>query len=833
MKKNFGTVENNPNVTFCDFAGKTEIRDLDAYCSVLGVNLDSPEKYAASLPFSLNDATAGTENELQSVVLGSRENVDLPLKIQESNYIKNIRKRTISGEAPPEALSDLEKFLESNEDGVWENSWVRFPGNLLNSYAENIFKTDLLADKQNPAGPLRSDACKFNIKVGGKDYISIPVSYLLKLALAQALGELSSFAPEVMSVGRRMMDHFSNDNTSPETFSFHISDLHPKKGLGRSVAAETAKRFLFCQVLMQYANKKFELEKHGQEALVYMAPNPPRRLKELNELIADSFYRDLFMSPCLSGWDQGEKKHEYMGLCHQVLSRSQLNAVLKLKEAGIVNNGLIVLPNTSNICLANNGTHISLGSRKLGEALRDPASGFSFKDEKHLGDLAIKTAEHFLPLFVGTYSAAPYRLDYRDFHPEKVLGFLPHELDFTHLRMIWRRWKKKAKFKVLGRPLTPFGPAWMDEPLKRMFRLYGDYVQDFRLIDYLVCLMSTEQSPALDGTSGAEARLKQDLNAMGVFDSRMSLYLLYKLREYNVMGFSGFEGRHYSLFESFKSDLANAASMQNLITAFAYHRILSGKISHSRIPDNPFTESERRQIFFGAAIGIPTFYVHKKTRNSFLLEILKNVKGIRNSRRYPGYLRVHNRQYCLGLIRLIKEEGAELIDALELRDVVQDLEARTRFPEAFSAAGKLTGSILERAGASSPMKLTGAEFARASEGYYRDALRIKHMVEGMDFFEEDLEKIDGMAILDRAGFRRAVNSVLDNQSACSFFSRIRTDLLWGDVLPSVMERLIALSILSVQSHLPPDKAQFSDAGELSISSSDQIEESGNALVNIA
>jgi hypothetical protein len=31
---------------------------------------------------------------------------------------------------------------------------------------------------------------------------------------------------------------------------------------------------------------------------------------------------------------------------------------------------------------------------------------------------------------------ALYRLDFWDFHPEKALEFLPHEPDFTHLRMI-------------------------------------------------------------------------------------------------------------------------------------------------------------------------------------------------------------------------------------------------------------------------------------------------------------------------------------------------------------------------------------------------------------
>jgi hypothetical protein len=142
------------------------------------------------------------------------------------------------------------------------------------------------------------------------------------------------------------------------------------------------------------------------------------------------------MNPCLSGWDRGEDKHRYMHLCHQVLSRSQLNAVIKLKDAGIITRNLVVLPSTSNVSLATNDTHVSLGSRILTRLSKDGSPAFTARHEKYLGDLVIKIVEHFLPLFVGTYSAAPYRLDFWDFHPEKALGFLPHELDFTHLRML-------------------------------------------------------------------------------------------------------------------------------------------------------------------------------------------------------------------------------------------------------------------------------------------------------------------------------------------------------------------------------------------------------------
>ena len=128
---------------------------------------------------------------------------------------------------------------------------------------------------------------------------------------------------------------------------------------------------------------------------------------------------------------------------------------MKLKDAGILLSNLAILPTISNTSLANNGTHVSLGSRKLFPLFQDSRSGFTRYHEKFLGDLVVKVFEHFLPLFVGTYSAAPYRFDFGEFHPETVLGFLPHELDYTHLRMLWRRWKKKTKMKVFNQPITP------------------------------------------------------------------------------------------------------------------------------------------------------------------------------------------------------------------------------------------------------------------------------------------------------------------------------------------------------------------------------------------
>src|SRR5271165_2474075 len=82
------------------------------------------------LPFSPGDVTAGSEDELQAVVIGSSENCDLPITIRNSRFFRNIARRSASGEAPQRTLNDLQSFLNDSRD-VWENSWVRFPARRL------------------------------------------------------------------------------------------------------------------------------------------------------------------------------------------------------------------------------------------------------------------------------------------------------------------------------------------------------------------------------------------------------------------------------------------------------------------------------------------------------------------------------------------------------------------------------------------------------------------------------------------------------------------------------------------------------------------------------
>jgi hypothetical protein len=792
--------EKKPNLRVIEPFSKPEPFNIKKLLDRLDVRCSSPEEFAASLPFSLNDTTVGVENELQAVVCGPQECVDLPLTIRESNYYKNILRNTETGSTSRQVINALEEWLSSNHESVWENSWVRLPRSSLCNYALQLFELDLQADRTTPGGPARTDACRFSCRKNNENFLRIPVSYLLKLALADAVGDPDT-DPMIRDTGERLMNHFLSDNTSPEVFSFFPALLTTSGRAETGAAAETAKRFLFCQLLIAYADLKFGIRSNQQKVEIYFSPQPPLRQKILNGIISDAFYRELFMSPCLSGWARGEVKHQYMMLCHQVLSRSQLNAIKKLKEANIITNNLVVLPSTSNTSLANNGTHVSLGSLKLTRCLKDGNSGFRPEDEKYIGDLVIKIFEHFLPLFVGAYTAAPYRFDFQDFHPEKALGFLAHELDFTHLRMIWRRWKKKANLKFFGQSVTPFGPEWLDHFISKTLGLGGDFIVDFRLIDYLVALLSTDQSPALNGQIDNDKRLKEDLSALGVFDTSMPLYCLYRLRQQAVIGYSGFEGRHYSLYGSLLSDFDNAIRLQSLLTALAFKYIMQETVHHHDIPDDPSVESERRQIFFGTAIGIPTFFIKKASPNRFMQKILKSVKKTRLSRRYPGYIRVHHIEYRKALVDIIRHDAADLIKILDMQDTMLDLHQRIFDPENFSAHSKLTRGILDKAGVRSPMELTGCEFNSVAERFYREDLKRRQIAEGLQMLRQDLARLDSWESWRTGRYNKTLWSILKGMGAEEYLRSRKEEVLDGEASIEALETLIHLMLLTTHQNM--------------------------------
>ncbi|MBF0211524.1 MAG: hypothetical protein HQK68_11645 [Desulfamplus sp.] len=791
----------------------------------LEIDLSSDERFAASIPFSDNDATCGCENEFQAVVMGSSYDVDLPITIRDSSCYKNILKRNkrdgenyrkIIGfeqylnpsfkKGAGELLSDGDKFSDSEQkefNDVWENSWVRFPKERLNLYANQILDRDLYFDKQNPSLGYRKDINSFFVKKDGVEYLRIPVSYLLKIALANAVGNPSAHSA-LRATAKKMMSCYINDNSSPEILSFFPSPLKIAARREISAVRETAIRFLLIQLLTAYANMRFRLIENGQRAMVYFASHTPQRQKQFNTTIPDAFYRELFMSPCLSGWDQGEYKMGYMHICHRVLSRSRLNAVSKLKDAGIITSNLVVLPNISDVSLANNGTHISIGSKKISQLLRDESPYFTNRDEKYLGDLSIKICEHFLPLFVGTYSATPYRLDFEDFHPEKILGFLPHELDFTHLRMLWKEWKKKAGLKIFSQPITPFGPESIDQFISKIFSLKGDIVPDFRLIDYFAAVMSTDENSALNGKEGNEKGLAMDLQDMGIFDARMSLYMLLRLRKNSIHGFSGIEARYYSTFESLFADLGDGIQIQRLIMMLAWKLILEEKITHEDIPDTPEVESERRQIFFGAAIGIKSVFIKEDTPNKFLQNILSIIQKrakLTRSIKYSGYYKLKIKDYLIALLQMLEQEGAILVNSPELSRCIKNLKKRIESPSGTQVYDRMVAEIMKKEGGKKPMDMRAEEFNQACERYLRDDLRKKHITEGVRILEEDIQVLDLWASFRDPACKAVLFSIIGDESAADFLSKHKQQIIDETAEEDVLEKMIQLIVLTIERNI--------------------------------
>jgi hypothetical protein len=670
---------------------------------------------------------------LQAVVAGSGDDCDLPRMIRESKFFHNLARRGASGETPRRTLVELQAFLDDNRH-IWEQSWVRFPQSRLSAFGLQVFDADLQVVRKGMALE-RFDAHRFCFSQNGEGWLRIPISYALKLALADLIGTQPQLPEAMRAQASRLLPNFLSDNTSPETTSFQVVGADAGRTLGEQTARESARRFLFTSLLISWANRHLGLSDSGQRALIYHAPVPSVHQQELAACISDSFYRELFMSPCLSGWTDGEEKSVYMHLCHQVMTRSQLNAIVKLREAGIVANDLIVLPNLSNVSLANNGMHVSIGSRRLSESLGEHG-GFSPGEEKRLGDLAVKIYEHFLVLFVGIFSAAPYRVAFDDFHPERLLSFLPHELDFTHLRLMWREWKEKASLGAFGHSLTPYGPRWLDRTLANLFRLRGDCVPDSRLLTYPVAWLATEHASALDGMPGNIQRLSAQLDELGILDRQMSFYMPLRLREHDRHGYAGFEARYYSLFPTYGGDMAAAVNLQQFLLALSYQLALRGEITHLQIPDDPSSESERRQPFFFSAAGLPAFYVQKDSRNQLLRDILRYCKKSRLSRRHPGYVRISIRDYRRAALAFARKAGAELIEVMGMQPVLDDLAARCE-ERALEAGERMTADIIGNPGKHA-LDFQARDFNRMAETYYRDTLRQRNLREALAYLRDDV-----------------------------------------------------------------------------------------------
>jgi len=77
----------------------------------------------------------------------------------------------------------------------------------------------------------------------GEEWVHVPISYLSRLALADVISGKPEVPSPIRCVGERLMDHFLNDNTSPETCSFYIIKLHPNTKLVGQLGKKRADGF--------------------------------------------------------------------------------------------------------------------------------------------------------------------------------------------------------------------------------------------------------------------------------------------------------------------------------------------------------------------------------------------------------------------------------------------------------------------------------------------------------------------------------------------------------------------------------------------------------------
>ncbi|MGD9007958.1 MAG: hypothetical protein PVG41_08560, partial [Desulfobacteraceae bacterium] len=258
--------------------------------------------------------------------------------------------------------------------------------------------------------------------------------------------------------------------------------------------------------------------------------------------------------------------------------------------------------------------------------------------------------------------------------------------------------------------------------------------------------------------------------------------------------FSGFEARHYSLFKGFDRDMKPAVDLQRLVTMLAYHYILTGTVTHADIPDSPTVESERRQFFFGAAIGIPTLYVLKRSKNRLMARILKYCYHTRYSRRYNGYLRVPAIEYQRALIRMLKKDGRHLIEMLGLETTVDDLSQRINDPESHSVANRVVRQISD-GGRRTVLQTSGQEFNQAAEQYYRDKLRVDHMREAFAAFRKAARELDSWESWRKGNYNKALLWLLDGTNTDQFLVSIRRDALSESLPEQVIQKMIYLLLL--------------------------------------
>jgi hypothetical protein len=223
--------------------------------------------------------------------------------------------------------------------------------------------------------------------------------------------------------------------------------------------------------------------------------------------------------------------------------------------------------------------------------------------------------------------------------------------------------------------------------------------------------------------------------------------------------------------------------------------VATGMIQHHHIPDDPFVESERRQIFFATSIGLPTFFVHADSKNYLLRRILGRVQNQRHSRRYKGYIRVGTLDYQKACLQTISEEGGWLMESVGVKEELAQMRS-ILLGKKKTAAERLTKNILKSHGTGGKaMDLDAPRFNQAAERYYRTTLFTHHMEEGLRVLAKDGRRFD------REGGQvtgRMAGIVTGGCSTVAYIEEFGGKVISGQATETEIQRLILLSLLIIE-----------------------------------
>ncbi len=186
------------------------------------------------------------------------------------------------------------------------------------------------------------------------------------------------------------------------------------------------------------------------------------------------------------------------------------------------------------------------------------------------------------------------------------------------------------------------------------------------------------------------------------------------------------------------------------------------------------------------------------------MRILRKTKQIRNSRRYPGYLRVYQKEYCRALIEVLSEDGAELIEQMGCRELMADLRRRIECPDEFSVSGRLTADIMSTLGTDQPLQVPAAEFNRAAEEFYRTTLRRRHVDEALELLRHELPRLQQLAPRSDS-IRATLRMVCGQRSLTNAYDQLMDAARHQNLHGAGLLRLINLVLLSI--HVDQQTAQ--------------------------